>query len=86
MERFNRSYKAVWIREDPFREGFTSILSYGDSEDEAEENLRENIIADMIVWINREKQISFLLEIASAENPQEAIAIAERYGDSNVSA
>jgi len=28
MERFNRSYKAVWIREDPFGEGFTSILSY----------------------------------------------------------
>jgi hypothetical protein len=81
MESFNRSYKAVWIREDPFGEGFTSILSYGDSEDEAEENLRENIIADMIDWINREKQIGFLLEIASAENPQEAIAIAERYGD-----
>jgi len=81
MERFNRSYKAVWIREDPFGEGFTSILSYGDSEDEAEKNLREDIIADMIAWINKEKQIGFLLEIASAENPQEAIAIAERYGD-----
>jgi hypothetical protein len=35
----------------------------------------------MIAWINKEKQIGFLLEIASAENPQEAIAIAERYGD-----
>ncbi|MDT7889884.1 MAG: hypothetical protein RQ885_13050 [Desulfurococcales archaeon] len=81
MERFNRSYKAVWIREDPLGEGFISILSYGDSEDEAEKNLREDIIADMIAWINREKQIGFLLEIASAENPQEAIAIAERYGD-----
>jgi hypothetical protein len=81
MERFNKSYKAVWIREDPFGEGFTSILSYGDSEEEAEKNLRENIIADMIDWINKEKQIGFLLEIASAENPQEAIAIAERYGD-----
>lgn len=81
MESFNRSYKAVWIREDPLGEGVISTLSYGDSEEEAEENLRENIIVDMIDWINREKQIGFLLEMASAESPQEAIAIAERYGD-----
>jgi hypothetical protein len=81
MERFNRSYKAVWIRENPLEDNLIAVLSYGDSEEKAKKNLKKYIIVEMIDWIDSEKQINFLLEIASAENPQEAIAIAERYGE-----
>jgi hypothetical protein len=74
---FNESYKAVWVKYDPYR-GWEAVLSYGSSEDEAFESLMERVIDDMVEWVNREKRIDFVFEIASAD-PREAFRIADEY-------
>jgi hypothetical protein len=38
----------------------------------------ERVIDDMVEWVNREKRIDFVFEIASAD-PREAFRIADEY-------
>jgi hypothetical protein len=78
VRNFNKSYKTVFIREDPDMNSWIAFLSYGDTEEDADNELQELIINDMITWINDKKQIGFILEMADAD-PYEAQRIAEKY-------
>ena len=78
VEVFNKSYKALWIKFVEEGELLHLVVGYGNSEDDAENNLMKAIIDEMIKWDNETRSLEFILHIANLD-PSKALKAAERY-------